>query len=182
MNQTTENIWNDFHKELKIFILKKVKDENIANDILQDVFIKIIDNSDKIEKATSVQNYIYAITRNATNDHFRSIARKSEIENELLTLNEEETQSLNATIANCCIRPLIKQLPEKYQAALTKTEFENISQKELAEQLNISYSGAKSRVQRGKEKLKELILGCCNFPSDSYGNLQPAESKNCNCD
>jgi RNA polymerase sigma-70 factor (ECF subfamily) len=182
MNQTTENIWNDFHQELKNFILKKVKDENIANDILQDVFIKIIDNSDKIEKATSVQNYVYAIARNTTNDHFRSIAKKTEIENEILPFSEEESQSLNATIANCCIKPFIKQLPDKYQVALTKTEFESVSQKELAEQLNISYSGAKSRVQRGKEKLKELILDCCNFPSDRYGNLQPAETKNCNCD
>ena len=182
MNQTTENIWNDFHKELKNFILKKVKDENIANDVLQDVFVKIIDNSDKIEKATSIQNYIYAIARNATTDHFRNVAKKTEIENQLLSFSEEETQSLNATIANCCIKPFIKQLPDKYQVALTKTEFENISQKELAEQLNISYSGAKSRVQRGKEKLKELILACCNFPSDKYGNLQPVTSKNCNCD
>ena len=40
MNLTTENIWNNFHQELKNFIVKKVKDENIANDILQEVFIK----------------------------------------------------------------------------------------------------------------------------------------------
>ncbi len=181
MNDITENIWNDFHKELKNFIQKKVKDENIANDILQDVFIKIIDNSDKIEKATSVQNYIYAIARNATNDHFRNIARNTDIENKFLPFTGEETQSLNTTIAECCIKPFIKQLPDKYQVALTKSEFENISQKDLAEQLNISYSGAKSRVQRGKEKLKELILACCNFPSDSYGNLRDTEDKNCGC-
>ncbi|NMH89597.1 RNA polymerase sigma factor SigZ [Flavivirga algicola] len=182
MNQTPENIWNDFHKELKNFILKKVKDENITNDILQDVFIKIIDNSDKIEKAKNIQNYIYAIARNTTNDHFRRAAKKTDFENEFLTFNEEESLSLNSTIANCCIRPFVKQLPDKYQEALTKTEFENVSQKELAAHLNISYSGAKSRVQRGKEKLKELILTCCNFPSDTYGNIQPVESKNCNCD
>ncbi len=181
MNDLTENIWNDFHKELKNFIQKKVKDENIANDILQDVFIKIIDNSDKIEKATSVQNYIYAIARNATNDHFRNIVRNTDIENKFLPFTGEETQSLNTTIAECCIKPFIKQLPDKYQVALTKSEFENISQKDLAEQLNISYSGAKSRVQRGKEKLKELILACCNFPSDSYGNLRDTEDENCSC-
>ena len=45
MNKIVKEIWKDFNDELKIFILKKVKDEDIANDILQDVFIKIIDNS-----------------------------------------------------------------------------------------------------------------------------------------
>lgn len=182
MNDITKNIWNDFHKELKNFILKKVRDEHIANDILQDVFLKIIDNSGKINNAKSVQQYIYGIARNATIDHFRKSGKTTYVENEYTLISEEETESLNATIANCCIKPFIGQLPEKYQVALKKTEFENVSQKDLAIALNISYSGAKSRVQRGKEKLKELILACCNFPSDTYGNLQPVETKNCNCD
>jgi len=181
MNDATENIWNSFHRGLKSFILKKVKDEGTANDILQDVFIKIIDNSDKILQARSLKHYIYAIARNTTNDYFRQAAQRTNMENEYSPITEEETESLNATIANCCIKPFIAQLPEKYQLALTKTEFEDVSQKELAKQLNISYSGAKSRVQRGREKLKALILACCNFPSDRYGNLQPVVSKNCNC-
>ncbi len=181
MNTMIETIWNDFHKELKNFILKKVKDESITNDILQDVFLKILHNADKITQATSVRQYIYGITRNTTIDHFRKSAKSTDIENEYLLISEEETESLNATIANCCIKPLIKQLPTKYQVALTKSELENSTQKEVAQQLNISYSGAKSRIQRGREKLKELILACCNFQSDRYGNLLNSEHKTCNC-
>lgn len=182
MNNITENIWNDFYKELKSFTLKKVKNEDIANDILQDVFLKIIANSDKITNATNLRQYIYGITRNATVDHFRKAGRVTHIENEYSLISEEETESLNATIADCCMKSFIAQLPEKYRQALIRTEFEEVSQKDLAIELSISYSGTKSRVQRGKEKLKELILSCCDFPSDSYGNLQSAESKNCNCD
>jgi len=182
MNDIAESIWNEFHRELKSFIQKRVMDETIADDILQDVFLKMIDNANKIAQAKSVQHYIYAIARNATNDHFRKADKRSGFEKEYSLISKEETQTLNATIADCCIKPLIAQLPKKYQEALTKTEFEHISQKELAEQLNISYSGAKSRVQRGKEKLKELILACCNFPSDKYGNLQPPKSRSCHCD
>jgi RNA polymerase sigma-70 factor (ECF subfamily) len=180
MNDVIENIWNDFHKELKNFILRKVKDENTADDILQDVFLKIITNADKIAHAKSLQQYIFGITRNATIDHFRKFDKNNSKENEYATISEEENHSLNASIANC-IRPFIKQLPDKYQVALMKTEFEHVSQKELAELLNISYSGAKSRVQRGKEKLKELILACCNFPSDRYGNLLNPEDESCGC-
>jgi RNA polymerase sigma-70 factor, ECF subfamily len=121
------------------------------------------------------------MVRNAIGDYFRN---KKFLDSDLgipATLIEEDEEFLNATIADCCIKPFINQLPEKYKEALLLTEFQDISQKDLAEKLNISYSGAKSRVQRGKEKLKEIILNCCAYQSDVYGNLMEAERKNCNC-
>jgi RNA polymerase sigma-70 factor (ECF subfamily) len=92
-----------------------------------------------------------------------------------VVVSEEDDQLLNATIADCCVKPFINKLPGEYKEALLLTEFQDISQKELAEKLNISYSGAKSRVQRGRAKLKEIILDCCAYQSDVYGNLMEAE-------
>ena len=54
-------------------------------------------------------------------------------------ITEEESQSLNTTIAECCIKPFINKLPDNYREALLITEFQDISQKDLAERLNISY-------------------------------------------
>jgi RNA polymerase sigma-70 factor, ECF subfamily len=180
---TTEvtNIWTDFHKELKAFILNKTRNSADTDDILQEVFIKIIRNIDKVNQAENLRHYLYGIVRNAINDYFRNrkqIVDNSEVEEKL---TEEEFQSLNSTIAECCIKPFINKLPDNYRNALLMTEFQDFSQKELAEKLNISYSGAKSRVQRGKEKLKELILNCCTYQSDKYGNLIDTEDKNCGC-
>ena len=62
-------------------------------------------------------------------------------------------------------------LPEKYRQAVYLTDIVGLSQKELAKSLGISYSGAKSRVQRGREKLKEIILQCCEVQADGYGNI-----------
>jgi RNA polymerase sigma-70 factor (ECF subfamily) len=78
--------------------------------------------------------------------------------------------------------PFIEKLPAHYREALRMTEFQDISQKELAERLNISYSGAKSRVQRGKDKLKALILDCCAYQTDVYGNLRAPKQTPCGCD
>jgi len=181
---TTEisTIWRDFHKELKAYIQNKTRNSADTDDILQDVFIKIIRNIDKVTQSENLRHYLYGIVRNAINDYFRN--RKptpvtDEIKEEEFT--EEETQSLNATVAECCIRPFINKLPPHYREALLITEFQDVSQKELTERLGISYSGAKSRVQRGKEKLKELILDCCAYESDSYGNLTGGEEQKCGC-
>jgi RNA polymerase sigma-70 factor (ECF subfamily) len=180
MSADLTRIWSDFHKELKRYIANVVKSQADADDILQEVFIKIISNSDKVKQAKNLRQYIYGMVRNAIGDYFRN--KKHLIaEAEISTAEtEEDVQSLNATIANCCIKPFVNQLPEKYRIALLMTEFQDVSQKDLAEKLNITYSGAKSRVQRGKEKLKEMILNCCAYQSDVYGNLLEGERKNCN--
>lgn len=179
MTTDITRIWNDFHHELKSYIAKIVKSQTEADDILQEVFIKIIRNSDKVEMAKNIRQYIYGMVRNAIRDYFKNKPTADIIIPFVAT--EEDDQVLNTTIADCCVKPFIKQLPEKYKEALLLTEFQNVSQKDLADKLNISYSGAKSRVQRGKEKLKEMILNCCAYQSDVYGNLMEVERKNCNC-
>lgn len=180
---TTEitSIWTDFHKELKAFIQVKTRNLADTDDILQDVFVKIIHNFDKVNQSENLRSYLYGIVRNAIHDHFRNkkpIVETTDFKEEF---TEEETQNLNSTVAECCIKPFINKLPEHYREALLITEFQEVSQKELAERLNISYSGAKSRVQRGKEKLKEFILACCAYQSDVYGNLTDVKQKNCDC-
>lgn len=181
MTSEVTTIWTDFHKELKAFIFRKIRNSADTDDLLQDVFIKIMRNIDKVNQAENVRHYLYGIVRNAVYDYFRN--KKQMMVNTELDekMTAEDIQILNATIGECCVKPFINKLPAHYREALLITEFQDISQKELAEKLNISYSGAKSRVQRGKEKLKEMILGCCAYQSDKYGNLLDTQDKNCGC-
>jgi RNA polymerase sigma-70 factor (ECF subfamily) len=177
-----QGLWTDFHRELKGVIVKMTRNSNDADDILQDIFYKIMIHPDRIMQTDNLRQYLFAIARNAVYDHFRK--RKHPAGETLLDESlpsDEAQQSINAAIAECCMRNFVNKLPEKYREAVSLTEFEDLSQKELAEKLQISYSGAKSRVQRGKEKLKELLLECCTFESDRYGNLLEADKKNCNC-
>lgn len=181
MTKDVTNIWTDFHKELKGFIYNKTRNSADTDDILQEVFVKIIRNIDKVKQSENLRQYLYGIVRNTLNDYFNNQKRLSSDTDIQEQFSEKETNSLNETIAECCIKPFINKLPTNYREALLITEFQDISQKDLAQRLNISYSGAKSRVQRGKEKLKELILNCCAYQSDKYGNLIDTEDKNCGC-
>ncbi|MFZ1705975.1 MAG: sigma-70 family RNA polymerase sigma factor [Saprospiraceae bacterium] len=181
MTKDVTQIWTDFQKELKDFIFAKTKNSADTDDILQEVFLKIIRNIDKVNQSKNLRQYLYGIVRNSVTDHFRSQKNISPDIQIDLSLTEDETQSLNSSIAECCIKPFIHKLPKNYKDTLLITEFQEVSQKELAQKLNISYSGAKSRVQRGKTKLKELILNCCAYESDVYGNLRIKEDKDCSC-
>lgn len=89
---------------------------------------------------------------------------------DLQVIDEYDEQDLSKELSSC-IRPMVEQLPDKYKEAIELTELNGISQKQLSEQLGLSLSGAKSRVQRGREKLKELLTACCRIEVDRYGNV-----------
>ena len=168
-NKQIEEIWTDLHQELKIFIVNKVQDQDIANDILQDVFLKIQLNIHTLSDCSKLTSWVYQITRNSVTDHFR----KSKIQLPIDDFDfpeEENEESLYQPLSRC-INSKLSQLPEMYKQAILLTSFENLSQTALAEILSISYSGAKTRVQRGREKLKGLILDCSNVKADSNGHI-----------
>jgi len=181
MTSDITDIWTGFHQELKAFIRNKVRNQADAEDILQDVFVKILSNSARVSQARHLQQYIYGIVRNAIADYFRKKKNTHAFADASAELTAEESDTLNASVAECCIKPFINKLPPHYREALLLTEIQNMPQKELASRLGISYSGAKSRVQRGKEKLKDYILNCCAYESDSYGNLSGKKEDNCAC-
>ena len=77
---------------------------------------------------------------------------------------------------------MLTTLPAKYREALELIELENLSQLDLAKRLNISYSGAKSRVQRARQMLKEKMDESYNIQLDKYGNVLVCENKTpCSC-
>jgi RNA polymerase sigma-70 factor, ECF subfamily len=66
---------------------------------------------------------------------------------------------------------MVDALPNAYREALRLTEYEGLSQKQLSTQLGISFSGAKSRVQRARAKIKQQLLDCCHFQLDHAGRI-----------
>lgn len=178
MQNRLELIWNEFHKELDGFIFSHIKDREITNDILQDIFVKIQYNIGSLKDESKLSSWIYQITRNALNDYFRKLKPHFEF-NDYVLIDEEKNVD-NGELEKC-LKPFINQLDDKYKEAIILTEFNGLTQKQLAQKLDISYSGAKSRVQRAKEYLKILFTDCCTIQSDKYGNIVDYEQKrNCN--
>lgn len=168
-NKQIQDIWTDLHQELKRFIVSKVQDQDIADDILQDVFLKIQLNIHTLTDCSKLTSWVYQITRNSVTDHFRKSKIQLPIDD--FDFPEEESEDSLYQSLSSCINSKLSQLPEPYKQAILLTSFENHSQTALAEILSISYSGAKTRVQRGREKLKDLILDCPKVKANSDGNI-----------
>lgn len=175
MNRQIQDIWVDLHQELKKFIFNKIKDIDKSEDILQGVFLKIYLNIHKLSDSSKLTSWVYQITRNAVTDHFRKANLEVHIE-EFDFAEQENEEPLYHSLRNC-IDQKISKLPEKYKQAILLTYFDSYSQIKLAQELKISYSGAKTRVQRGREKLNDLIVDCKNVVTDNKGKLIEYHSK-----
>lgn len=178
MNTTA--IWKEFSDQLLGFIKARVNNPLNAEDILQDVFVKIHQKTDQLSDGDKLASWVYQITRNAIIDFYRK--KKLPISDEIIFQEqiEEADSSLNPQFINC-LMPFINQLPEKYSDALNKTFYGDLSQKEYAEELGLSYTAVKSRVQRARQKLKELFAQCCNIQTDKYGNIISSNIDDCSC-
>jgi RNA polymerase sigma-70 factor, ECF subfamily len=170
--------WNKTQQKLKAFVFRRVKDKALADDIMQDVFLKVHAKLDQLKDIEKISGWIYQITRNTITDYFRN---KSKTISAYDLDWESEHQMLNDCVSSC-LQEMLLTLPEKYREALELTEIKSLSQTELAQQLNISYSGAKSRVQRARLMLKEKMEETYHIKTDSYGNVIVCENRvPCGC-
>lgn len=169
-----------FQNELKSFVLKRVKDKAVAEDIVHDVFLKVHSRIHQLKDSEKIMSWIYQITRNTITDHFRKDQKfVTEIPE---TEVESDRNELNECVAQC-LRQMVTTLPDKYREAFELSELQNVSQTDLARKLNISYSGAKSRVQRARQMLRQKMEDLLVIETDSYGNVIVCEDRNpcCSC-
>ncbi len=181
-NDRTGHIWNEFNAKLRQFIRNRVPNDDTAKDILQDVFLKIHSRIDTLKNSQKLHSWVYQITRNTIIDYYRSRKPVSEIHETHAAREEDKTlEALEAMEElSLCIKEIVTELPVKYREALMLTEFQGLKQKELGEKLLLSGSGAKSRVQRARSKVKEILLMDCHYWLEEAG-ISPAYQPCCCC-
>lgn len=179
---TNAAVWAGFHQELHRFVLRRVRDPDVAQDLLQEFFIKIHLHLDTKTQAERLAAWVHQIARNTVLDYFR--------QPRLATAPATDPEPLPAVLAEplapvdftACLQLFVNRLPAGYRQALQLTELGTLSQKDYAAPLGISYSGAKSRVQRARRQLREPFTACCRIEADAYGNILAAQPRTgCGC-
>ncbi|KAA5546735.1 sigma-70 family RNA polymerase sigma factor [Adhaeribacter rhizoryzae] len=167
-----------YEEKLKGFIRKQVRNPDITHDLTQELYLKIYQNCEQLPKVTNPKAWLYQVTRNAITDYYRANKPVSSMANfeEILP----ETDNNFATEMLELLEPLLAMLPEKYARPLYLSDIKGISQKEIALSLNLTLTNTKSRIQRGREKLKALFLKHFYLEFDPRGQLLQARPRpNC---
>ncbi len=175
-----EALWERYCCQLEAFIRRRVASEVDAEDLLQEVFIRIHQNLCCLRDLSKLESWVYQITRNTIIEYYRR--RRSTVElPETLAVEEELLEEDPEAEVAASLREMVDELPRPYREALVLTEYEGLNQRELAEKLGVSFSGAKSRVQRARQKLRDMLLTCCHFELDRRGGLIDYHKRCCCC-
>ena len=177
---TTDEMWMRYHADLRAFIRKRVNDKDAADDILQDIFVRVHTRIGTLENRSKLESWLYQITRNALIDYYRSRKPLEELPEWLEQPQAGREEASRRELSSCLI-PMIQQLPEKYRHAVQFSEIDGRTQKEIAARENISLSGAKSRVQRGRALLKAMLHDCCKVEINAMNQIVDYEKNEDDC-
>lgn len=168
-------LWKEHQKELKNFILKRVRDQDVANDIHQEVLLKVYNFCMNKSGVRNVRSWLFQIAQNTIIDHYR---KQSKFSNREVPEKPEEDENLAFQEALNFITPILNFLPPEYSEPLKMADVEGMRQSDIAQKLGLSLPATKSRIQRGRLLLMAEFITCCNFEKDASGNLLSFSIKN----
>ena len=186
MENTTEHAWTTLREDLARFFRRRISDEHLAEDLVQETFVRVHDRLSELEQPDRMAAWVWRIAGNVLTDHYRRQRPALTEEHAPALLGElaaepEPGPNLTAT-AGGWARMMIVLLPEPYREALALSELEGLTQKQIAEHLGLSLSGTKSRILRGRVKLRELLLECCHLEFDDHGDVVDYVERDRCCD
>lgn len=173
---TTDAIWLHLSSDLRRFIRRRVPDDHVADDLLQETFMRVHRNIATLQEAERLAAWVYQIARNVVRDHHRGASASP------VALSDAEDVSADDQPQPGCrsvswLDEMIQSLPDGYRQAVQFAEIEEQSQQEIADRLGLSLSGAKSRIQRGRAMLKDVLQQCCSFELDVRGRVMGCDPK-----
>ncbi len=153
-----EKIFERYSKQLFQFSLSYLKSEVDAEDIVQEVFIKIWNNRKEIKTDTSFQSYLFTITLNAVRKYYNELSRRNELKHDILFdtfgLNPDFDDRSDYQFMLDKLEELIRQMPEKRMEVFIKKKIEEKSLKEISEELNITTKTVEYHITEGMRFLK----------------------------
>lgn len=190
----TQQIWSEFSDRLRAFISRRVDSAADAEDILQDVFLRIHRHAGSLEHQERLISWLFQVTRNAITDYYRAPVRRRELLAGAPPDLEQTAVQARAWIEDGdevpgeagrelahCLRPMLSRLPPHYREAVTLIDLEGLSQQDAAIQVGLSLSGMKSRVQRGRRALEDVMHDCCRIETDTRGRIMDYQMRETGC-
>ncbi|MBT8492859.1 MAG: sigma-70 family RNA polymerase sigma factor [Deltaproteobacteria bacterium] len=169
--------------DLVRYFRARVSDNDVAEDLAQDVLARVHRSLDGLRDERVLGPWVGRIARNRLTDHYRQKGRAQPAP-PIDTPGEAESNDLDAELNRLVggwLMAMIEHLPDGYRDALRLAEIEGLRQQEVADRLGLSLSGAKSRIQRGRQLLRRDLARCCEVEFDRRGNVVDIQPRGSTC-
>ena len=172
--------WAGLQAQLRPFVARRIPTPEV-DDVLQNIFLRVQRGLVNLRDDERFGPWIYQLARSAIADHHRAVARQPLAPDEAVDDTEkaaisDDDNRVEQELATH-VAPFVAALPSPYREALTLTELEGLTQKEAAEMVGVPLSTMKSRVQRGRQRLREIFDACCEISLDARGHVVGCEPR-----
>ncbi|MFD4180118.1 sigma-70 family RNA polymerase sigma factor [Rhodococcus sp. NPDC058514] len=180
-----DQLWRRFSSDLRSFIARRVSRPEDADDILSIVFLRMAKSLDSLREQDRLLGWMYAITRNAITDYYRSAAHRRELPVDAVpdappAGEPEGDEAMEKELAACLV-PMLSGLPAEQAAAVKMVDLDARTHAAAASEVGISVSGMKSRVQRGRATLAAQLHACCQISQDRTGHVHDYQPRGGAC-
>lgn len=160
------------------FIKKRVQNTSDAEDLTQEVFYKL--SKSDTSKIDNIKSWIYTIAKNAIIDYYRKKKMEMQLAEEDMIQESEHDSRIIGELSDCVLA-FIEELSPEYRKLLKLSEIDGMSQKEIAQQLQMNYATVRSKIQRARQQLKEIFSKCCNIETGGMGSIMDYQKKSGCC-
>lgn len=167
----TETVWTTYRSALEAFLRARVANPQDAEDLLQEVLLKVHGGLADLPPETPLKPWLYRVARNTVIDFYRRSARgrkEAALHTEDLWYGAAEEAPHDLDL---CIEPMLKGLPPEQAALLHAVDLEGEPQKDYAARNGLAYSTLKSQVQTARKALRHQFDSCCSFGRDHRGTV-----------
>jgi RNA polymerase sigma-70 factor (ECF subfamily) len=170
------DIYETYYERIRRFIFLMVKDKWVAEDLLQETFVKVQKNLSQLNDSQKTSSWIFRIAFNICQDHFRNTSRKVQQENsvqqaEIFPQPLSPYKLLEQQQMSQCIQEQTKLLPESLRTPLLLFDVMGFSHREIADILDISLENTKVRLHRARKQLKAILNKKCHLEIDERNIL-----------
>ena len=176
------DIYDQYYTKVRKFILTLVKDEWMADDLIQETFLKIQNNLEDLKDPSKLSSWIFRIAYNLCQDHFRQLKRSrketridqegmEDFKESLIQKGPDIQKELEQRQMGKCVQDQINLLPESMRTVLLLFDIMEFNHQEIADILGITVKNVKVRLHRARKKLKPILEEKCAFERDERNVL-----------
>jgi len=182
-------IYDQYYSRVRKFILALVKDEWVADDLIQETFLKVQQNIESLRDPSRLSSWIFRIAYNLCQDHFRQLKRSRKEESidqeemgdfkeALIQKGPDIQKELEQRQMGECVQNQINLLPESLRTVLVLFDIMEFSHQESADILGITVKNVKVRLHRARKRLKTILEDKCAFERDERNVLICTPARN----
>jgi RNA polymerase sigma-70 factor, ECF subfamily len=166
--------WVAFYGQLRSFVAARVSSAAETDDVVHRILERALAKTEELKDGDRAAAWLFAIARNAVADHYRGRGVTDSSAVEELDSPWQDTPSVDEERAFVlgCMQPLMLTLEPNTQQLLRWADVEERPMQFIADQLGLSLTAVKSRVQRARKEFLKTTRRCCAVTLDARGRVQ----------